>query len=160
MLCYTYVTDLVKDADELAMLRNSLDQMRQGIIVLDELRFMNHAVRDLWEIPDDQADQKPSYVKLLNDLSNTRAHRIPADQMDQYIESRIALVRAGDPSPMDIPDRDGRIIRSQCAILPSGGRMLTYNDVNDLVMGSRTNIRWAAHSWCSISRPPLTLTMK
>jgi hypothetical protein len=28
---------------------------------------------------------------------------------------------------------DGRIIRSQCAILPNGGRMLTYNDVTDLV---------------------------
>ena len=140
MLCYTYVTDLMKDADELAMLRNSLDQMQQGIILLDEFfnaRFMNHAVRKLWEIPDDQADRKPSYVKLANDLSNTRAHRIPADEIDQYIENRIALVRAGDPSPMDIPHRDGRIIRSQCAILPSGGRMLTYNDVTDLVMRAK-----------------------
>ena len=140
MLCYTYVTDLVKEADELAMLRSSLDQMQQGIILLDEFlnaRFMNQAVRNLWEIPDDQADREPSYVKLLNELSNTRAHRIPAGKIDRYIEDRIALVRAGDPSPMDIPHRDGRIIRSQCAILPSGGRMLTYNDVTDLVMRAK-----------------------
>jgi len=38
---------------------------------------------------------------------------------------------------MDIPHRDGRIIRSQCAILPNGGRMLTYNDVTDLVMRAK-----------------------
>ena len=140
MLCYTYVTDLVKEADELAMLRSSLDQMQQGIILLDEFlnaRFMNHAVRKLWEIPDAQGDQKPSYARLLNDLSNTRAHRFPADKIDQYIEDRIALVRAGDPTPMDIPHRDGRTIRSQCAILPSGGRMLTYNDVTDLVIRAK-----------------------
>src|SRR4029079_11981986 len=136
MLCYTSVTDLVKDADELAIIRNSLDQMQQGIILLDDLlnaRFMNQAVRKLWEIPDHQAKQNPSYLDLLNDLSNTRAHRIPADKIEQYIEDRIALVRAGDPSPMDIPHRDGRTIRSQCAVLPSGGRMLTYNYVTDLV---------------------------
>jgi diguanylate cyclase (GGDEF)-like protein len=140
MLCYTYVTDLVKDADELAMLRNSLNQMQQGIILLDEFlnaRFMNHAVRELWEIPDDQADRNPSYAELLSDLSNTRAHRISADEIDQYIENRIALVRAGDPNPMDIPHRDGRIIRSQCAVLPNGGRMLTYNDVTDLVIRAK-----------------------
>jgi PAS domain-containing protein len=73
MLCYTYVTDLVKDADELAMLRSSLDQMQQGIILLDEFlnaRFLNRAVRNLWEIPNDQVERNPSYVKLLNDLSN------------------------------------------------------------------------------------------
>jgi hypothetical protein len=34
---------------------------------------------------------------------------------------------------MDIRHRDGRIIRSQCAMLPNGGRMLTYTDVTDLV---------------------------
>ena len=35
-------------------------------------RFMNGAVRNLWELPDDRVDRNPSYVKLLNDLSNTR----------------------------------------------------------------------------------------
>jgi hypothetical protein len=34
---------------------------------------------------------------------------------------------------MDIHHRDGRIIRSQCAVLANGGRMLIYTDVTDLV---------------------------
>jgi hypothetical protein len=36
-------------------------------------------------------------------------------------EQRIARVRAGDPRPMDIRHQDGRIIRSQCSVLPNGG---------------------------------------
>ena len=35
--------------------------------------------------------------------------------------------------PIDIPHGDGRIIRSQCAVLPNGGRMLTYTDITDLI---------------------------
>jgi diguanylate cyclase (GGDEF)-like protein len=136
MLCYTYVTDLANDADELAVLRSSLDQMQQGIILLDEFlnaRLINKAARVLWEIPDGELDRRPPYLELLNKLSNTRTHRLPAGEIDQYILSRLSSVRVGDPGPIDIPHKDGRVIRSHCAVLPSGGRMLTYNDVTDLV---------------------------
>lgn len=57
MLCYTYVTDLVKGVEHLAMLRGSLDQMQQGILLLDEClnaQFMNRAVRELWGVRDDR----------------------------------------------------------------------------------------------------------
>jgi hypothetical protein len=47
---------------------------------------------------------------------------------------RIESVRAGDPTPTDLRVADGRIVRSQCNVLPSGGRMLTYTDVTDLVL--------------------------
>lgn len=136
MLCYTYVTDIVRNADELGMLRSALDQMQPGIILLDgflNAQFMNRAVRKLWSVADEQADQKPSYGELVNDSRRTRAYGVPPDELDKFIEERIAVVRAGDPTPMDLPHGDGRIIRSQCAVLPGGGRMLTYNDVTDLV---------------------------
>ena len=136
MLCYTYVTDIVRNADELGMLRSALDQMQPGIILLDgflNAQFMNCAVRKLWSVADEQADRKPSYGELVNDSRRTRAYGVPPDELDNFIEERIAVVRAGDPTPMDLLHGDGRIIRSQCAVLPGGGRMLTYNDVTDLV---------------------------
>jgi diguanylate cyclase (GGDEF)-like protein len=111
--------------------------MHQGIILLDEFldaQFMNQAVRKLWSVSDEQADRKPSYAELVNDTRDTRAYGVPKEQLDKFIEDRIAIVRAGDPNPMDIRHGDGRIIRSQCAVLPGGGRMLTYNDVTDLVV--------------------------
>jgi diguanylate cyclase (GGDEF)-like protein len=136
MLCYTYVTDIARNSDELGILRDALNQMQQGIILLDEFlnaQFMNRAVRKLWGVPDEQANRKPPYAELVNDSRITGAYGVPQEQLDKFIEDRIAIVRAGDPNPIDISHRDGRIIRSQCAVLPSGGRMLTYNDVTDLV---------------------------
>jgi diguanylate cyclase (GGDEF)-like protein len=136
MLCYTYVGDIVRHSDDLEMLRAALDQMQPGIILLDQhlnAQFMNRAVRDLWKVPDKQADSKPSFAELVGDTQRTGTFGVPADALPQYIENRIAVVRAGDPTPMDIPHSDGRVIRSQCAILPNGGRMLTYTDVSDLV---------------------------
>jgi diguanylate cyclase (GGDEF)-like protein len=136
MLSYTYVTDLAKDSDELMLLRSSLDQLQQGIILLDKFsnaQLMNRAVRKLWGVSDEQADRKSSYVELVNETRKTGVYGVPADQLDKYIEDRIAVIRAGDDSPIDIRHGDGRIIRSQCTALPGGGRMLTYTDVTDLV---------------------------
>ncbi len=136
MLCYTYVSDIVRHSDELEMLRAALDQMQPGIMLLDErlnARFMNRAVRSLWRISDEKADRKPSFAELVSDTQRTGTYGVPAEQLGEYITNRIAFVHAGDPTPMDIPHADGRIVRSQCAILPNGGRMLTYTDVSDLV---------------------------
>jgi diguanylate cyclase (GGDEF)-like protein len=58
---------------------------------------------------------------------------VPPDQLDGHIARRIAVAQTGDPTPEDLRVSGGRIIRSQCTVLPSGGRMLTYTDVTDLV---------------------------
>ena len=58
--------------------------------------------------------------------------RVPPGELDEFISRRIARVRAGDPTPTDLRVSDGRFIRSQCTVLASGGRMLTYTDVTDL----------------------------
>jgi len=136
MLCYTYVTDIVRHSDELEMLRAALDQVQPGIILLDEFlnaQFLNRAVRNLWKISDEQAARKPPYVELVNDARTTGTFDVPPEELSKYIAGRIAVVRAGDPAPVDIPHSGGGIIRSQCAILPNGGRMVTYTEVTDLV---------------------------
>lgn len=136
MLCYTYVTDIVRYTDELETLRGALDNIQQGIILLDPMlnaQFMNRAVRKLWQVPDEQANRKPAYVELVSETRKTGVFDVPSQQLDKFISDRIAIARAGDPTPMDIPHIDGRIIRSQCAVLPNGGRMLTYTEVTDLV---------------------------
>ena len=75
----------------------------------------------------------PPYAQLVNDARFTHTYGVPPAELDQFISRRIALVRAGDPTPTDLRVSDGRIIRSQCTVLASGGRMLTYTDVTDLV---------------------------
>ena len=78
-------------------------------------------------------DRKPHYIELVSDTKRTRTYGVPLEELGEFISNRFAMVKAGDPTPVDIPHSDGRIIRSQCAVLPGGGRMLTYTDITDLV---------------------------
>jgi diguanylate cyclase (GGDEF)-like protein len=148
MLCYTTVTDIVRHSEDLEMLRGALDQMQPGIVLLDEFlnaQFMNRAVRELWKVSDEQAGRKPSYAELVNDSRTTRTFGVPEEKLDKFIKGRIAVIRAGDPTPIEIPHADGRTVLSQCAVLPGGGRMVTYTDVTGLVRRANEYRRLASH---------------
>lgn len=136
MLSYTSVTDIVRHADELEALRAALDNAGEGISLLDRnltVQFMNRAARTMWNVSDELAERKPNYAALLNTARIDGASGIPAGQLDSYIAERSAAVRRGDPAPTDVFLADGRIIRLRCTALPNGGRLLTYNDVTDLM---------------------------
>ncbi|HZP78669.1 MAG TPA: diguanylate cyclase [Pseudolabrys sp.] len=136
MLCYTYVTDIVHHADELEILRSALDSVQQGVTLLDpflNVQFMNRAVRALWGISDAVVERHPPFVEVVSDLRLSGQFDVPPEELGKYIAARVAVARAGDPTPVDLPLRDGRVIRSQCAVLAGGGRMITYSDVTDLV---------------------------
>jgi diguanylate cyclase (GGDEF)-like protein len=139
MLSYTYVTDIVKHSDELEILRVALDNVDQGIILLDpqlNAQFMNRSVRRLWKVSDEQADSKPPYAILVGDARQSGTYGVPPEELEAYIARRIAFVRSGDSAPHDLRTSDGRHIRSQCTVLPTGGRMLTYTDITDLISNS------------------------
>lgn len=136
MLSYTYITDVIRQRDQLAALQAALDNVEQGVILLDpqfHAQFMNSAVRALWGISDDQAARKPPVSELIHDSRRTHAYDVSPEKLDDFISVRIASIKRGDPDPVDLRLSDGRRIRAQCAVLPTGGRMLTYTDVTDLV---------------------------
>jgi diguanylate cyclase (GGDEF)-like protein len=136
MLSYTYITDIVHQADQLQNLRNALDNVEQGISLLDShlrVQFMNRAARKMWKVSDEIAERKLNYAELVNTTRLTDASGVPQEGLDKYIAERITTVRHGDPTPADVILSDGRTMRLQCAVLPNGGRMLTYSDVTDLV---------------------------
>jgi diguanylate cyclase (GGDEF)-like protein len=136
VLSYTAVTDIVRHSDELEVLRAALDNVAQGVILLDtrlHAQFVNAAARKLAGISAEEAGRKPHFSQLVNNTRLTGAYDVPPGDLDAFIARRIALVKAGDPTPIDLRLGDGRIMRAQCVLLPDGGRMLTYTDVTDLV---------------------------
>jgi PAS domain-containing protein len=154
MLSYTYVTDIVRHSDELEILRSALDNVDQGVVLLDSelnAQFMNRAVRQLWKVSDEEADRKPAYAKLVNDARTTGVYDVPPGELDNFIAFRIGLIRSGDLTPQDVRVSDGRIVRCQCAVLPSAGRMLTYTDVTDLVRYADDLRRSATNDCCRTS---------
>jgi diguanylate cyclase (GGDEF)-like protein len=136
MLSYMYVTDIVRHADELEVLRTALDNVEQGITLLDAgltIRFMNRSAQKLWQVTDEWIARERHYAELVSRARHDHIADLPPDKVETHIAGRIAAVRNGDRQPADIPLGDGRSIRFQCAVLPNGGRMLTYTDVTDLV---------------------------
>ena len=124
---------------QMLALRSAMDEIETGVVLLDsDLRsqFINKAFRKMWALPDAVADSKPSYVALMFHGRDIGAYEIAAADMDAYVAGRIAHIRAGDPTPRDVRCTNGEVIRVQCAVLPNGGRMLSYAYVTDIVRHS------------------------
>ena len=136
MLCYTYVTDIVRHSDDLKVLRASLGEVEQGVVLLDpmlNIQFINRAAREMWMLSEQQAEQRISFVEMVSTALRNTAYAVPKEKLSQFINERMAVVRAGDPMPVDIPLTSGRMVRAQCKRLPGGARMLIYTDISDLV---------------------------
>jgi len=136
MLCYTYVTDIVRHSDDLKVLRASLGEVEQGVVLLDpmlNIQFINRAAREMWMLSEGQAEQHVSFAEMISTAVKSAAYNVPKDKLNQFLAERMAVVRAGDPMPVDIPLSSGRMVRAQCKRLPGGARMLIYTDISDLV---------------------------
>jgi PAS domain-containing protein len=114
----------------------ALDQVDIGIVLLDSdtrAEFINRAFRDYFSLPDEKAESRPPFVALMYHGRDTGAYELPKEELSDFIAERIALMRAGDQTPITINLRDGRVLRFSCTALPDGGRMLSYTPVTDLV---------------------------
>jgi diguanylate cyclase (GGDEF)-like protein len=124
---------------QMLALRSALDEIETGVVLLDaDLRaqFINRAFRRIWRLPDALAESKPSYVALLYHGRDIGAYEVPSAEMDAYIADRVRQIRGGERAPRDVRCTDGTVLRIQCAVLPNGGRMLSYADVTDIVRHS------------------------
>jgi diguanylate cyclase (GGDEF)-like protein len=135
MLSYTYVTDIVRYADELQILRDALEHVQDGIVLLDpdmNARFLNGRMRAFWELTENEAACHPSYASLVSRDRRAVAPELPAEEIQSFSSKRVAEVKSGDHN-RDLQTPDGRRIRAHCTTLVGGGRMLTYCDITDLI---------------------------
>jgi diguanylate cyclase (GGDEF)-like protein len=127
MLSYTEVTDIIRHSDELEVLRNALDNISDGVVLLDpdlNAQFLNRKMREYFGITDEQAAAHPSYKALIAGAAGAHAEDI----------SHIAAAAVtDDPNVCDLQVPDGRNIRVHSSKMANGGRILTYSDVTDLV---------------------------
>jgi diguanylate cyclase (GGDEF)-like protein len=134
MLTYTPVTDIVRTSDELKLLRDALENVEDGVLLLDrdlDASFMNRRMRRFWEVSEEEAAVRPSYVSLVSRAQRASAPNLPANEMAKFPAKRLAEVKAGD-HVRDLQTPDGRRIRAHCTTMSNGGRMLTYVDITDI----------------------------
>ena len=136
MLSYTYVTDIVRHADELELLRNALDNISEGVMLLDadlKTHFLNRKVRDYFGVTAEQIAAHPSYLELIRNAPHADRHGVPAEQLDAFFARRVEALRTADPAVRDATTPDGRHMRVHVSITANGGRMATYCDITDLI---------------------------
>lgn len=136
LLTYMDVTDVTRQHSELQALHAALDQIEEGVVLLDrDLRthFMNRAIREIGGLRERAPGERPTFAELLDEVRAHSAYAVPADQVDAYVAQRVEYVRSGNPNPVDLRMADGRVLRFKCNVLPGGGRMLIYANVTDLV---------------------------
>ncbi|QPF84779.1 diguanylate cyclase [Bradyrhizobium genosp. L] len=135
MLSYMEVTDIVRQADELRALRDALETVQDGVLLLDgdlRSRFMNQKVRQFWEIDEPEAATRPSYASLITRTRRAVDPHASAKELAGFAAKRIAEVKAGD-HVRELQTPDGRRLRAHCTTMTGGGRMITYYDVTDLI---------------------------
>jgi diguanylate cyclase (GGDEF)-like protein len=136
MISYAYVTDIVRHSDELALLHTALDNISDGVLLLDSdlrVQFLNQKLRDYWGISQEDAARHPTYADLIANLPRPGAYPVATNQVESFLASRVEEVRSATPATRDLKIADGRTIRLRCSVTASGGRMLTYCDVTDLI---------------------------
>ncbi|WP_247494232.1 sensor domain-containing diguanylate cyclase [Bradyrhizobium sp. 164] len=134
MLTYTPVTDIVRTSDELKLLRDALENVQDGVLLLDSdlhATFMNRRMRRFWEVSDEEAANRPTYSSLVRRLHRASAPNLPTNELAKFPARRVEEVKAGD-HVRDLQTPDGRRIRAHCTTMANGGRMLTYVDITDL----------------------------
>ncbi|WP_165445862.1 sensor domain-containing diguanylate cyclase [Bradyrhizobium uaiense] len=135
MLSYTDVTDIVHQADELRALRDALDTVQDGVLLLDadlKATFMNQKVRQFWEIDERAAAARPSYASLITRARRAIDPNLTAKELAGFASKRIAEVKAGD-HVRELQTPDDRRLRAHCTTIAGGGRAITYYDVTDLI---------------------------
>jgi hypothetical protein len=95
--------------------------------------FINRAFREQFRLPDAKADSKPPLIALMYHCRDNHAFELPEEEVDGFIAKRVEMIRAGDPTPMNLRLANGQVLRLSCTALPDGGRMLSYTPVTDLV---------------------------
>jgi diguanylate cyclase (GGDEF)-like protein len=124
---------LGKAKKELGTLYAALDHVHSGLLILDgKLRavYSNPALHLMFKSfsAEEIRSGKVSYEELLR-----AALTASAVDLDDYVAKRLAWVRSGDPTPMDLKMSNGTVLRCHLAVLPDAGRMLIYSDVTDIV---------------------------
>ena len=134
MLCYMEVTDIVRQSDELKVLRDALEHVQDGVLLLDadlNAVFINRRVRQFWEISEQEAERHPSYASLITRARRAAEPNVPAKDLASFAGKRIGEVKSGD-HVRELQTPDGRRLRTRCTVMAAGGRMLTYYDITDL----------------------------
>jgi len=122
-------------AEQIAALREIVDVLNVGIVVLDKdgrVSFMNRAFRYFWRVPDHMVTSDLTFAQLMRHGRGMKAYGITHVRLEYYLAKQMELIRSGEDRPVQMRFGDGAMIQFRCKTLPNGGHLLTYGNVSEL----------------------------
>ncbi len=119
----------------LSDLERSLDSMQMGVVLLDadlNATIINQAFYQLWEISPEHVPAGSPFRALLNINRHAGIYHVAAERWEDYVESRLAEIRAGDVAPREFRRLDGRTMIYSVTSLSEGKRLVCYYDVSEM----------------------------
>jgi diguanylate cyclase (GGDEF)-like protein len=122
-------------AEELTGLREIVDVLNVGIVVLDKegrVKFMNRAFRYFWRVPDEMLTSDLTFAELMRHGRGMRAYAMTPERAEDYLGKQMELIRSGEDRPLQMRLSNGGMIQFRCKTLPRGGHLLSYGNVSEL----------------------------
>jgi len=134
VLTYSDVTERKRREDVIAensaLLGATLDNMDQGLIVIDaahRAKLWNNRLIEMFELPPDVMRVGRPFAEILRYFIESAG--TPPDQLEARLAERLVELE-GEPRPLlDRHRPDGRVIERRRRVMPFGGSVITYGDV-------------------------------
>jgi PAS domain S-box-containing protein len=118
-------------AEKTALLRATLDNMEQGLLVIDAfaaIKMWNHRMIELLEVPAELIEVGRSMEPILRIMAAEGLYG--SGPIDALVARRLAELRRAEPPVVEMVRR-GKIIEHQRTLMPDGGVLFTYTDITD-----------------------------
>jgi diguanylate cyclase (GGDEF)-like protein len=126
-------------SDWTSVLTSALDGIRYGIVLLNkdfEARFINRAYYRMFALTPPPSGMAYHLTDLIAHARAAGVYDTGGQAIDDYVRARLALIQNGTQSTMQLKVSGGRILNFEAKILPDGGRMITFDDITDLVQAA------------------------
>jgi diguanylate cyclase (GGDEF)-like protein len=127
--------EVAEMAEEVAALREIVDVLNVGIVVLDKdghVRFMNRVFRYFWRVSDDMVTTDLTFGQLMRHGRGMRAYAMTHERAEEYLGKQMDIIRSGEDRPLQMRLANGGMIQFRSKTLPRGGHLLSYGNVSEL----------------------------
>ncbi|MGJ8571859.1 MAG: PAS-domain containing protein [Hoeflea sp.] len=118
-----------------ADLESVIEAMHMGMVVVDrncKIELINGAFFTIWKIASENNFIGAPFRALIDINRHNGIYEVIEDNFEDYVEARLAEIRAGYVEPREFSRADGRTMIYSVRSLSEGKRMISYFDVTEL----------------------------
>src|SRR5581483_3677802 len=119
-------------AEKTQLLQATLDNMQQGLLVLDpdlRIKAWNNRLLALLEIDPEEARPGQHVVEVLRAIG--RRGEYGQGEIERIVTERVDQLQRLEPARLERLRPDGTILEQRRVRMPDGGILMTYNDVTE-----------------------------